>query len=62
MPIVTGKPEEPKKSVCDYIANIRKKMADIHRTAYKNIGVNSDQGKPRQANAISFKEGEQVWL
>ena len=40
-------------------------MTDTHRTARKNIGVNSDQTKAkydRQANAVSFKEGEQVWL
>lgn len=56
--IVFGKPEEPTKSACDYVANLEK-MADMHHTACKNIAVYSDQAKARydrQANAIYFKK------
>lgn len=41
--ILFGKPEGPKKSACDYIANIENKIADLHRTVRKNIAVDNDQ-------------------
>ena len=63
--IAFGKPEEPKQTMPNYMSKFEEKMATIHRTARQNIGIISDQSKARydrQTNAISFKEGDQVWF